>query len=106
MLQVIDVLWFDNNEDATTFTAPTTMCPEGKCYADCGPAATPPCSAWHKDPIPLTSLRAAARLTRIEAGRFQWQSPGARQALLALVAQDRQDGVEVGCSAAWHAGRR
>ena len=42
----------------------------------------------------------------VAGGVSQLGSVHGLQALLALVAQDRQDGVEVGCSAAWHAGRR
>ena len=42
----------------------------------------------------------------LAGGVSQLGSVHGLQALLALVAQDRQDGVEVGCSAAWHAGRR
>ena len=78
-------------------------CPDGNFYADCGPVAG--CTAWHKDPVPLTALRQPARLTRAADGTFSVESPGAWQALLALLAQDRKDGIETGVSAAWRARR-
>ena len=100
--QVIDVFWFSDGSSETAFrVSDEAPCPDGKCFADCGPGATPPCHKWHRDPIPLTALRQRARLTPRGSGEFEWQSPGARQALLALIEQDQKDGVEVGCSAAW-----
>lgn len=51
-------------------------------------------------------VAAAREPVLLAGGVSQLGSVHGPQALLALVAQDRQDGVEIGCSAAWHAGRR
>ena len=52
------------------------------------------------------AVAAAREPVLLAGGVSQLGSVHGLQALLALVAQDRQDGAEVGCSAAWHAGRR
>lgn len=103
---MIDVKWFTDCESDTQFKVPDEGdCPSNRCYADCGPGARPPCLKWHRDPVPLTALRAKAHLTQVRTGEYQWQAPGEMQALLALIAQDSKDGLEVGCSAAYRAGR-
>lgn len=83
-------------------------CQRNLCYADCGPRAQTPCLKWHRDPVPLMALRAKAHLVRMRPGpgEYTWQAPGERQTLFALIAQDRKDGLEVGCSASYRSGRR
>ena len=82
---MIDVKWFTDCESDTQFKVPDEGdCPSNRCYADCGPGARPPCLKWHRDPVPLTALRAKAHLTRtqVRTGEYQWQVPGEMQALL------------------------
>ena len=101
---MIDVMHYENGDDDRTYTVEDErVCPLGKCYADCGPRGPDDCRAWHKDPVPLTALRSPAHLTRTGDGEFEWNAPGERQAVFAIIAQDRHDGVEVGMSSAWRA---
>ena len=81
LLQVIDVKWFTDRD--TQFKVPDEGdCERDLCYADCGPCAQTPCLKWHRDPVPLTALRAKAHLTQVRTGEYQWQVPGEMQALL------------------------
>lgn len=102
--QVIDVMWYEKDGDGENYFVPNeNHCT--KCFADCGPCASPPCQLWHYDPLPLTALRGRVHLTReSNAGespaRFVWNAPGERQAIYALIANDRKSQIETGSSAA------